>query len=67
MDDRTAIATTLRKIGASIIDLADHTEGNVPGGSSLVARQIACLREFDVPPGARPQSPEASAAFRSTA
>jgi hypothetical protein len=64
MDDRAAIAATLRRIGASITDLADLMEGNVPGDSSLIARQIACLREFDVPPENGLSRPEASAAFR---
>jgi hypothetical protein len=64
MDDRTAIAATIRKIGANFADLADLIEGNVRGDSGLVARQIACLREFDVPPERGLSRAEASAAFR---
>lgn len=64
MDDRAAIAATLRRIGASITDLADLMEGNIRGDSGLVARQIACLFEFDVPPEMGLSRAKASAAFR---
>ena len=54
----------LRQVSRSIADLAALIDGNIPGDSDLVARQIAAMREFDLKPSQGLDRSQASAAFK---
>jgi hypothetical protein len=59
-----AIAAALRQVSRSLFDLADLLDGNIPGDSGLIARHVATLREFDVPPERGLSRAQASAVFK---
>ena len=63
-DNNAAMAAALRQISRSIADIADLIDGNIPGDSDRVAREVATLYEFDVPPTQGLSRAEASAAFK---
>lgn len=62
--DTKAVSATLRRVSNSLTELAALLDGRVPGTSDLVARQVAALREFDVPPQQGLSRGAASAAFK---
>lgn len=45
-DNSAAIAATLRQVSRNIADLADLLDGNIPGASDRVAREVTTLYGF---------------------
>lgn len=60
-----AIAAAVRQLSRNLADLAALLEGNEPGDSDLIARQIATLLEFNVPEAEGLNRAQASRAFKS--
>jgi hypothetical protein len=63
-DTNTAIAAALRQVSRSIADVADLLDGNLPGTSDRVAREVATLYEFPMSKEQGLNRAEASAAFK---
>jgi hypothetical protein len=63
-DNSAAIAATLRQVSRNIADLADLLDGNIPGASDRVAREVATLYEFPMSPEHGLNRAQASAAFK---